>query len=190
MEDDRTFYVGYGECGCAIAVTVASGGRFKSARRHLAQTIAEMVIHSYIIKHEAKIPDNFLTEVCTHRAKGERVEGEPVEAFKCGGCGNVYGDEAEAVYCCAPDVEDGYKCGACGVFYPGRSGDNARACCVKAPTATPDAEPSCDKCGAVLTDEDVRDSKHIGTLARCRSCILFVAPEMLTADQIAYGRAA
>jgi hypothetical protein len=50
---------------------------------------------------------------------------------------------------------------------------------------------SCGACGSErVGPAEVRDSRRTGTLIRCRSCILSVAPEMLTAEQIATGRPA
>jgi hypothetical protein len=48
----------------------------------------------------------------------------------------------------------------------------------------------CDVCGEGVGPDDVRDSRRVGTLIRCRRCILTVAPEMLTAEQIVLGKAA
>jgi hypothetical protein len=187
-KDDRTFYVGYAECGCAVAVTVASGGRLKVGRREMARTIAEMIIHGYTIRHEPAIPNNFLKEVCTHGPTAE--ESGPREAYKCGDCGIVYDDEAEAIYCCAPTISRGFKCDACGKFYEGEVFDAARECCSKPATLAPADEPRCSACNSPLTAEDIADSMHVGTLLRCRTHILAVAPEMLTAEMIATGRAA
>lgn len=38
--------------------------------------------------------------------------------------------------------------------------------------------PYCDECGEVCSSQDIEDSSIIGSLMRCRSCIVKLAPEL------------
>lgn len=111
--------------------------------------------------------------------------------YKCSSCGTEHSEYYDAKNCCAPDVIETHVCGECGERYRIGFLDAAERCC-KAKVAHALAEQilSVCLCGAVPTEEDKHDSKLIGTPYRCRACILRVAPEMQTAEQIAYGRAA
>lgn len=106
--------------------------------------------------------------------------------YQCGTCDAKHSEYYDAKNCCAPDVIESFVCGECGERYRAGFLANAERCC-KARLAHERAEQVLGVClcGAVPTEEDRRDSKVIGSLYRCRSCILSVAPEMQTAEQIA-----
>lgn len=108
------------------------------------------------------------------------------QQYQCAGCRISHDDYYEAKRCCDPDAV--WVCGECGSTHLLK--DDADRCCVySALHDFGDTLPLC-LCGAPATDADVRDSKLLGTLIRCRTCIVTVAPGMLTAEAIATGRAA
>jgi hypothetical protein len=93
------------------------------------------------------------------------------EKYRCADCEDLHDSELCAQRCCPPKKV--WTCSACDEVHDFKAG--AEACCV-----------ICAPCGATdLTAADVHDSQLIGSLLRCRPCILAVAPEMQTADAIA-----
>jgi hypothetical protein len=109
------------------------------------------------------------------------------EKYQCPACEDTHDTYLEARHCC--DVTTVFACGFCHSRH--REKGAAETCCVQILAPRVAAALRCHQCGAdELTAAEVRDSQLVGTMLRCRPCILAVAPEMLTAEQIAYGRAA
>lgn len=106
--------------------------------------------------------------------------------YRCAACGKEHEEYFDAKGCCAPDIIETHVCGECGQRYRMAHLTNAEKCC-KAEVARALAEQMLGicLCGATPTEADVHDSKALGSLVRCRSCILSVAPEMQTAEAIA-----
>jgi hypothetical protein len=108
------------------------------------------------------------------------------EKYQCPACEETHDTYLEARHCCDPITV--FSCGFCHSRH--REKSIAEACCVQVLAPKVVAALRCGLCGtAGLTAEDVRDSQMLGTLLRCRPCILAVAPELLTAETIATGRA-
>lgn len=104
------------------------------------------------------------------------------EKYQCPACEETHDTSFEARQCC--DVVTVFACGFCHSRHREKSA--AEACCVQILAPKVAAVLRCRLCGAAgLTAEDVRDSHLLGTVLRCRACILSVAPEMQTAEQIA-----
>src|SRR5688572_28738154 len=99
----------------------------------------------------------------------------PKRRWQCGECLNTYADESSAQECCMPEVFDGYECPICEEFCEELS--EAETCC-QPPGSQVVEGTRCALCSASpLTAEDVSDSQVVGSLPRCRPCILAVAPE-------------
>lgn len=105
--------------------------------------------------------------------------------YECPICHKRHGSAPEADGCCEkPIAKEVLICGECRQSFTVR--DVAEACCLKivrkrlCDAAKRQAETYC-LCGAELSPADERDSKLVGSLRRCRACILKVAPEMVAA---------
>jgi hypothetical protein len=57
-----------------------------------------------------------------------KMKPKKTTIYECPKCGDIYGDEEQAVYCCgSPDSRDGWACGECGDVYDDR--EDALKCC-------------------------------------------------------------
>lgn len=111
------------------------------------------------------------------------------QKYQCPACQDVYESEYMAERCCP--VQMVYVCGKCKKTFGDYDKEEAEACCVTVAGSPVVRSAQCHLCNSgPLTADDIRDSAILGTVPRCRPCILSVAPEMQTAEAIAYGRAA
>ena len=96
------------------------------------------------------------------------------EVYECLGCGKTHDDQDDAAECCRPSVRMVYRCDICqkthGSGY--RAERRAETCCADR-VARGEVKPAerC-LCGNGATSEDVQDSKLIGSLIRCRACLV------------------
>jgi len=92
--------------------------------------------------------------------------------YRCEGCDELHDDRDEAEECCRPDVAKVYVCPVCEKEFEELEEEEAEQCCVGPVTCL---------CGEVPTPEDIHDSKLIGSLIRCRACILKIDKRLIAA---------
>jgi hypothetical protein len=111
------------------------------------------------------------------------------EKYQCRHCEETHSGKYGAENCCPP--REVLVCGACGKVYDEYDRAEAEQCCASEASKAVVRDAFCHFCNeGPLAFEDVRDSKILGSLPRCRTHILAVAPELLTADAITLGRTA
>jgi hypothetical protein len=115
--------------------------------------------------------------------------------YQCPVCLSAHDRKSIAEDCCPHSVKEVLYCGECGEWFDWYDKERAEECCKKKVAhrmflAEVERAKRFCLCGAEVTPEDARDSAIVGSVPRCRSCILAVAPELQTADAIILGRAA
>lgn len=102
------------------------------------------------------------------------------EKFRCPSCHEWHDDQDEAEDCCDIEVKRGWECSECSEVYEWYEKEKAEKCCADKPSIIVFTAPRC-LCGQRPTYEDVRDSQLVGTLIRCRDCLLKIDRNLVAA---------